>query len=234
MKGEKIVEPYKILVKFPTRSREKRFKEVFEKLIKYRGDKENTFFLIDTDIDDEVMNNEKMSKYISSFNLGSNLDVIEDYSKNKIHAVNRDLDIYYKPWDIVILMSDDMTPIKEGYDNIIRQAMYDNFPDTDGIVFFPDGFTEMNTLPIIGRKYYDRFDYIYHPDYFSFFCDNHLHIVADLLGKHKRINEILFRHDHPLWTGEGYDKLYEKNQLDWDHDEKVFNNFAKINFELEL
>jgi hypothetical protein len=228
------MEPYKILVKFPTRSREKRFKEVFEKLIEYRSDKINTYFMLNLDTDDEIMNNENMFSYINSFNLNDKIDIFIGRSKNKIHAVNRDLDKYSKPWDIVVLISDDMTPIKENYDDIIRQAMYDNFPDTDGIVFFPDGFTEMNTLPIIGKKYYDRFDYIYHPDYFSFFCDNHLHIVADLLGKHKRINEVLFRHDHPLWTGEGYDKLYEKNQLDWGHDEKVFNKFAKINFELEL
>lgn len=228
------MEPYKILVKFPTRSREKRFKEVFEKLIEYRSDKINTYFMLNLDTDDEIMNNENMFSYINSFNLNDKIDIFIGRSKNKIHAVNRDLDKYSKPWDIVVLISDDMTPIKENYDDIIRQAMYDNFPDTDGIVFFPDGFTEMNTLPIIGKKYYDRFDYIYHPDYFSFFCDNHLHIVADLLGKHKRINEVLFRHDHPLWTGEGYDKLYEKNQLDWEHDEKVFNKFAKINFELEL
>jgi len=228
------MEPYKILVKFPTRSREKRFKEVFEKLIEYRGDKINTYFMLNLDTDDEIMNNENMFSYINSFNLNDKIDIFIGRSKNKIHAVNRDLDKYSKPWDIVVLISDDMTPIKENYDDIIRQAMYDSFPDTDGIVFFPDGFTEMNTLPIIGKKYYDRFDYIYHPDYFSFFCDNHLHIVADLLGKHKRINEVLFRHDHPLWTGEGYDKLYEKNQLDWEHDEKVFNKFAKINFELEL
>ena len=228
------MEPYKILVKFPTRSREKRFKEVFEKLIEYRSDKINTYFMLNLDTDDEIMNNENMFSYINSFNLNDKIDIFIGRSKNKIHAVNRDLDKYSKPWDIVVLISDDMTPIKENYDDIIRQAMYDSFPDTDGIVFFPDGFTEMNTLPIIGKKYYDRFDYIYHPDYFSFFCDNHLHIVADLLGKHKRINEVLFRHDHPLWTGEGYDKLYEKNQLDWGHDEKVFNKFAKINFELEL
>ena len=65
-----------------------------------------------------------------------------------------------------------MIPEIKGFDSIIRNEMQKLFPDTDGILWFFDGWRkDLNTLCILGRKYYDRFGYIYHPDYNSFWSD---------------------------------------------------------------
>lgn len=225
---------YKLLVKFPTRQRPNKFFECMDMLLLYTKDKENTIFKITADEDDLSMNcmevREQIIFYKEFYN--ANIEVTYGKSENKIHAVNRDIDSYKEPWDIVLLTSDDMVPMQEGYDEILRSIVERYFPDTDGVVYSPDGYTPLNTLPILGRKYYDRFDYIYHPNYKSFFCDNELHSVAEMLGKHYKIKEVLFRHDHPCNVKVPWDDLYEKNNADWQHDQDLFNERLKRRFDL--
>jgi hypothetical protein len=73
-------------------------------------------------------------------------------------------------WDILVVMSDDMVCVTHGWDDIIRQDMNENFPDTDGVLHYNDGNQKANvmTMSIIGRKYYKRDGYIYNPEYQSF------------------------------------------------------------------
>jgi hypothetical protein len=52
------------------------------------------------------------------------------------------------------------------------------------------------TMPIVGREYYDRFGYIYHPDYLHMFVDTDFTHVADVLKKIIWRNDILFPHLH--------------------------------------
>jgi hypothetical protein len=49
---------------------------------------------------------------------------------------------------------------------------------------------------ILGKRYYDRFGYIYHPSYKSLWCDNEFTEVAAGLGKHTYFGACLFRHEH--------------------------------------
>jgi len=74
----------------------------------------------------------------------------------------------------VICASDDMVPKAWGWDNEIAIAMNQHFPDLDGCVHFNDGNTdgELITFSILGKRLYERFGYIYHPDYKSLYCDN--------------------------------------------------------------
>ena len=59
-----------------------------------------------------------------------------------------------------------MVPLVNGYDTVIKEKMTLHYADTDGVLWFNDGHQEkkLNTLCILGKKYYDRFGYIYHPD----------------------------------------------------------------------
>jgi hypothetical protein len=79
--------------------------------------------------------------------------------------------------------------------------MTEHYPDTDGVLWFNDGYqgNRLNTLCILGKKYYDRFNYIYHPDYISVWCDNEFMDVANLLGKQIYFDDIIIRHEHPDW-----------------------------------
>ncbi len=91
--------------------------------------------------------------------------------------------------------------------------MIQYYPDTDGVLWFNDGFQKdrLNTLSILGKKYYDRFGYIYHPSYKSLWCDNEFTEVATKLGKQTYFEQIIIKHEHPLWTKEKPDTVLIEN-----------------------
>ena len=217
-----------LLIKFPSRERRVKF---LNTLGLYQRLKTNpsTRFLITLDSNDREMNNDSCK---SLMNLWCNMDVIFGESGSKVNACNRDLNEHEMPWDIVLLASDDMIPYERGYDDIIISDMNKYFPDTDGVLFYYDGFTPLNTLCVLGRKYYQRFNYIYHPQYKSLWCDNEFMNVADKLGKQVFINRPIIRHEH-FSNGTGrMDTLMRKNEGFYHSDMKVFERRKAINFEL--
>lgn len=215
----------KILVKFPTRSRRKKFKMVFDRyLLSYRRD---VTFLVSYDEDDHTM------KDIEDENWDDKHNIIwsKGLSNNKIHACNRDID-KCEDWEILILASDDMIPFMMGWDIRIINEMEKHFPDTDGVLHFNDGFTgdKLNTMCIMGRKYYERFNYIYHPDYISLFSDNEFMEVSRKLKKEKYFKEILFKHEHPINVQFGNDALYRRNDGYYSYDKRTYEKRKSQNF----
>jgi len=70
------------------------------------------------------------------------------------------------------------------------------FPDTDGVLHFNDGIhgNMLNTLAILGKKYYDRFGYIYHPKYKSVYADNEFDLISRRLGKCRYFDQMIISH----------------------------------------
>jgi hypothetical protein len=141
----------KLLVKLPTRGRKTKFLSVLKKYYDLCEDKDNTHFLISLDEDDSEMNDQHTKDVLRTY---KNLTFIYDNSKSKIDAVNRDIEKIVDSWDILLLASDDMIPQIIGYDIIIKNKMSEFFPETDGILWFNDGFqgNRLNTLCILGKK----------------------------------------------------------------------------------
>lgn len=219
----------KLLIKFPTRSRPSKFFEVLDKYVGMLEEPENVFFVISCDEDDSSMNNpetiQKLSEYKNlTYNFGKN--------KNKVEAINGDLE--ERVFDILLLASDDMIPQIFGYDTIIRQGFKRFFPDTDGVLWFNDGYqgSRLNTLCILGKKYYDRFNYIYNPSYISLWCDTEFTEVSKMLNKVKYIPQVIIKHEHPVWLGEKWDDLQNKNDSFNQRDMKNFEERKSINFNI--
>jgi hypothetical protein len=221
----------KLLIKFPTRGRKDKFFSTLDKYHEYCKNMEDTDFLISLDEDDNEMNSDEVLDRLSNY---KNTKVIIGLSKSKIDAVNRDLDNYTQHWDIVLLASDDMVPQIKGYDDIIRHNMMFNYPDTDGVLFFNDGFqgNKLNTLCILGKKYYERFNYIYHPDYKSCWSDNEFMVVGNILKRQSYIDQVIIRHEHPDWGYGNPDHVHQNNVSDWQHDYDVYNKRLINNFYL--
>ncbi len=220
----------KLLIKFPTRNRKNKF---FKTLIEYQNlceDFENTHFLITLDNDDESMNPLEVKEIFDTF---KNIKVVYGNSNSKIHAVNRDIELSDE-WDIILLASDDMTPKVKGYDNIIRNKMKEFYPDTDGILWFNDGHqgNRLNTLCILGKKYYDRFGYIYYPEYKSVWSDNEFMSVGNLLKKQTYFDEVIIEHEHPDWGYGSRDVIHQINSKNESHDRTLFMNRKENNFYL--
>ena len=102
--------------------------------------------------------------------------------------------------------------------------MIKHFPDTDGCLWYNDGYQDrICTLCIVGRKYYERFNYIYNPEYHSLFCDNEFTEVARSLGKIKYFDRVLFKHEHFANTNETKrDSLYDRNEALFNIDKQTF------------
>lgn len=221
----------KILVKFPTRSRGEKFKAVLQRYLDTCADHKNTAFLISYDLDDETMNDDIFNCFLSY----KNVLFVGGTSKNKIHACNRDVNEYNGHWDIVMLASDDMIPQVKGWDKIVRQAMLSEYPDTDGALWFNDGHqNDICTFTIKGRKYYNRFGYMYHPDYVSLWCDNELTDVARKLGRLTYYPHVLFKHEHPTWMSDIrlMDEQYRKTESYYQVDKATYQTRKARNFDL--
>jgi hypothetical protein len=221
----------KLLVKFPTRGRKDKFFSTLNLYHEYCEDIDNTEFLISIDSDDNVMNNEEVVNRISSY---KNTKVVIGNSLSKIDAVNRDLNEFEKEWDILLLASDDMIPQVKGYDKIIKDNMLFNYPDTDGILWFNDGFqgNRLNTLCILGKKYYKRFNYIYNPEYRSCWSDNEFMVVGNLLKRQSYIEQVIIKHEHPDWGYGKNDFVHQKNVSDFNYDHNIYKIRESNNFGL--
>jgi hypothetical protein len=174
------------------------------------------------------MNNRDMIAQLKTF---PKLSYFFGNSPSKIAACNADISLDTK-WDIIVLVSDDMIPIVPEFDKVIVSDMKANFPDTDGALHYNDGlFGKDNTitLSIMGRKLYEYFGYMYHPDYKSFYCDNEFTEVVRALKKHYYNPKVIIQHK---WHGGpgSEDDLYKKNSRDNDADCKTYNNRKALGF----
>lgn len=222
----------KILIKFPTRARADKFFSVLDSYIEKCDDINNVKFVISMDIDDPVMNNDNIKEKLKGYS--KKVDITHHYGNNttKVEAINSDME-KYQNWDILLLASDDMIPQEQGYDTIIRNHMKTHFPDTDGILWYDDGYTtKLNTLSIMGKKYYDRFNFIYHPSYKSLWCDNEYQDTFIYLAKYCHFERVIIKHIHPNWTGTGVDALLLKNEAHDPHDRQNYQERKKHNFYL--
>ena len=218
----------KLLIKFPTRNRKNKFFKVLKKYQNLCEDLTNTYFLITLDNDDESMLPSEVDQIFRTF---KNVKVIYGNSNSKIHAINRDIELV-DDWDIVLLASDDMVPKVKGYDNVIRDKMKENYPDTDGVLWFNDGHqgNKLNTLSILGKKYYERFGYIYYPEYKSVWSDNEFMMVGNLLGKQTYFDEVIIEHEHPDWGYGNRDVIHQINYNNENHDKLLFMKRKENNF----
>jgi len=192
--------PYKILFKFSSRSRTEKFFAGLDNIISKVRDKENYIIVASLDYDDKTMFNKEVLERLIPYVQNHKVVPVFGYSKSKIDAINRDMD-KFNSYDIVVNTSDDMSFEVDGFDNIIRDKFTQNFPDTNGNIYFNDGYAGdvISTMSIIGKKYFDEQlkGNIYHPSYFSLWCDNEYSEVAKSLNKIVYFDQILYRHMHP-------------------------------------
>lgn len=232
----------KILCKYPSRERPVKFNSTLRQYMSLSADRSNIHYAITLDDNDP-----SLSAYLRIISTIKNdfpdveITVVNGISKSKVHAINRDMEKFCD-WDILVLISDDMIPQVQGWDFAIENFMWLKYRFTDGVIWYWDGDpatrkTEtqkgLNTLCILGKNYFNRFGYIYHPDYVSLFCDNEFMEVADILGKQVYIDECIIKHVH--WSntpGEIADSLMKRTQSYFKRDEKLFFERKALNFNL--
>ena len=218
----------RILLKCPTRSRPQKVMATLSQYMKLANHPEQIGVAISCDDTDTTMSrnlvHEELHRILAKTAWHQ---IFTSPNRSKIEACNANMNEIGWEWDIVVLVSDDMIPQVQGYDDVIRTHMMARFPNTDGILWFSDGFRgqDLNTLNIFGRKMYDRLGYMYRPEYKSLFCDNELtdRCKGDLKDKTLHISYCIIRHEHP---GTGFaqnnDSLYDQNSRYFYDDAKTY------------
>ena len=114
-------------------------------------------FIISANSNDLATNNKSIRKKIKKY---QGAEIFFGDHKNKVESYNAD--IGKTDFDIIIAASDDMVVVEKDYDEIIIKNMEKYFPDTDGVLWFDTGDINItDTLSIMGRNYYERFNYVY-------------------------------------------------------------------------
>ena len=217
----------RFLFKYPTFRRPEWFQQTLQTYYSMLSNKHKYEFLITLNKDDETMNNKEMREFMDSY---THLRYKYGNHKTKIVACNADME--NEDFDILFLISDDMIPIVPGFDNVIVETMKEHFPDIDGALHFNDGFLGIDrtiTLSIMGKKLYDRFGYIYHPNYKSFFCDNEFTDEVRRMEKVFYSSLVIVKHD---WKGgsRGGDPVYRRNTKLGRPDEATYKKRKQLGF----
>ena len=229
----------RMVIKFPTRGRPQKFVGVLDKYINFLSGMHDVQFVISYDYDDPTMNNENMFSLFNRLNsqLDGRIHPICGKSTGKISAINANMDkVRALNPDVILLASDDMIPVLGGYDEIIAKNMAKHFPDTDGVLHFNDGFSGQDrliTLSILGRRYFERFGYLYYPGYKSVFCDNEFTDVARLLGRVTYIDQVIIQHQ---WVGAtAPDAVHARNESPemYAYDQPIYDERKARNFDLK-
>ncbi len=219
-----------ICFKLASRSRPEKCFDTIHNINALIGHK-NYFILVSLDKGDPTMDKEDVRGW---FHEHPECIPIWGEHKSKISAINRDMETVTE-WDILIDTSDDMKFIVDRFGDRIIEDMRRYHPDTDGILHYPDGNepgTRVMTMSIMGRKYYDRFGYIYHPDYTSLWCDCEATDVAKILGKYVYIDHQIFDHQHPAHGKAALDDQYRYTESFFYSDNAVYERRKLMNFGL--
>lgn len=219
----------KILYKVTSRSRPEWCKRAIQSIIDNEAD-DNRLILVSLDSDDPTMTTPDIMEWMSEHGC----HMVFGTSKNKIHAINRDIDKVsdFYNWDILVNVSDDQVFTMKGFDDVIRKQYKQEFSkgvahafghkdahvtggfflDLDLVAHFPDGNRkDLMTMSIIGRDYYNRDKYIYHSDYITECCDDEAQEVAKIRGCYKFVDIQIFDHLHVAYGKAENDLNYQLN-----------------------
>jgi len=200
----------RLVIKFPTRNRPEKFKQVFTKYREYLSGKHPVHFIITMDSDDNTMNNPEIKAWLDEQSKLISLEYHYGNSKTKIEAVNANLENV--EGDVLLLASDDMIPVQKGYDLVIAEAYSLMFPDFHGAIKFWDGLRPQEdplmTLSVMGVSLFKEYGYIYHPAYKSVFCDNEQTMVLQRRGVLAICYKCIIKH---AWSKK-FDELHDRNE----------------------
>lgn len=201
----------KILVKYASKTRPEKFFQGLDSIVTNLAQPDKCAVVCSFDSDDDTMNQEWVKEKLTTYPI--TMIIHRGVSKNKIDAVNRDMN-HLHDCSVIICMSDDMRFIEKGFDDTIRNDFATHFPDGDGCLHYPDQHQgeRCMTLNITDSRYFNRFGYIYHNDYSSVECDLENQEVAIMLGRYKYVEKRIFNHLHPSFGDTDYDNQYRKTE----------------------
>lgn len=230
--------PTLILVKYTTRGRKERFFDGMDSIYNLCSRPDFIRTIITADEDDLEMNNDEVKERIKLY---PNSHIVYGVSTGKINAINRDFDKLpddFKDWKIIANFSDDQRFSIYAWDDYIRADFNTVFPEKfDGYMAYLDTDTHsaLSTLYIAGRAWFDKFGWVYDPQFISLFCDVLMEDVAKKLGKYHYTGYTIYKHLCPSYGHLSEDKQFRDQQdIGWDIDNKLYYKIKEEGLEKYL
>lgn len=212
----------------PSRSRPQQAEATASKWISSAKSHNNIEYILSLD------NDEDSDAYEQAFGMlfSTAIQVVYHDNHSAIDAINNAAKL--ASGNLLIVVSDDFDcPFH--WDDALLTALQDK---EDFIVKTGDRCARVNysqewiiTLPLMDRKYYERFGYIYYPEYQHMFCDTEMTHVADLLGR-KITLDINFPHNHYSLLRTQPDEVSKKADKTWAQGEALYLKRISENFGL--
>lgn len=156
-----------------------------------------------------------LSRY--SHNNPFHTKVISNPNRSAVDAINNAA--REAKGDILIVVSDD-SDCPNKWDELLSFAIGDK---KDFVLKVFDGVQDwIVTMPIVDREYYNRFGYVYYPEYSHMFCDTEFTHVAHILKKVITRNDIEFKHLHYSVTKEGKDNISSRADNTWNEGKSLY------------
>jgi len=218
----------KILIKMPTLNRPDSLIKSLDSFYQNKSGRFEISFIISANSNDLNTNNKSVRNKIKEY---EGAKIFFGNHKNKVESYNAD--IGKTDFDIIIAASDDMVVVEKDYDEIIIKNMEKYFPDTDGVLWFDTGENNItDTLSIMGKKYYERFNYVYNNCYNGYYCDDEFTRVAFKLGRLRRINKKIIVHEIPHHLEMSNDDTYLKSLVHGTRDKAMYKIRKKAQFDI--
>jgi hypothetical protein len=201
----------------PSRSRPEKSFQTIQKWIANAG--VDIEVIVSLDFDDPNFND-----YLKIY--GS--QVIVNKNGSAVDAINNAAKV--GKGEILIVVSDDSDCPSNWGSKILKASQ----GRTDWIMKINDGIQRwIITMPIMDRAYFNRFGYIYYPEYKHMFCDTELTHVADVLKRTIKREDIFFPHRHYSVTKQRPDEVSKQADATWEQGKQLYLNRVRESFGLK-
>lgn len=211
---------YKISILHPSRNRPKQADQTIKEWLGKATNRNQIEYILSVDKNDKDLNTYK------SIGVKNGIYVSINRNKSAIEAINKSAKV--STANIIMVVSDDFS-CEQGWDeNLLSdlEGKEDFFCKTkDGLQDF------IITLPILDRKCYERFGYVYENGYEHLFCDTEMAAVAHMTNR-TVYSDLVFPHNHYSTKKTKKDQVNVKNDRTWKQGKKLFYERKAINFGL--
>lgn len=200
----------------PSRGRLERSYEVTQKWMGNAGQKCELIVSIDS-------NDPHKERYLELYG-----NCLVSENRSAVDAINNAAKV--STGDILIVVSDDSDCPRNWVEKILNATSHKR----DWMLKVNDGIQRwLITMPIMDRAYYNRFGYVYYPEYSHMFCDTELTHVADILNRTIKRNDLEFRHNHYSVTKAKRDEVSIKADATWNQGKQLYLQRVKESFGLK-
>lgn len=201
----------------PTRLRPEKSLATIERWVRQAGCEVEVLVSLDTD-------DPLLSLYQKLFSTTDHKLIISN-NRSAVDAVNNAAK--QAKGDLFIVVSDDF----DCQGNWGQRLMRVVDGKSDFVVKIDDGVQRwIITLPILDRVYYERYGYVYHPDFLHMFVDTYFTHQAEAQAKIVRAEHLKFPHQHYSITRSKKDAVSDKADKTWHQGKSLYLRLVRENF----